>query len=114
MKVKVFSLSEKGLRDNDYRSILKITIDGEEMFEVGEGEPEDATLSRDFNDCWRVPSLIKAAYRAGLSNEKLEIERVTVDSWDDILEKGNGTARGGHLTCNQENQRGSIPRFSTT
>ncbi len=35
----------------DYRYTLTIDIDGREAFRVSDGEPEDATLNRDFNDC---------------------------------------------------------------
>jgi len=84
MKVKVFSFSEKGFEDNDCRSFLKITIDDKTVFDVSDGEPEDANLCRDFNGCWSIPSFIRKAHGAGLNGEPLEIEYIEIDSWDDM------------------------------
>jgi hypothetical protein len=65
MKIEVMSLSDKGLEYRDYKNILTILIDGVEWFSVMDGEPEDSNLSRDFNDCWNIPDLMKKAYEAG-------------------------------------------------
>jgi hypothetical protein len=84
MKVKVFSLSDKGLKDNEYRGAMSISIDGKQAFSVWEGEPEDATLYRDLNDCWSIPSLIHRAFKAGQAGETFEIENVKVDDLEDM------------------------------
>lgn len=77
MKVKFITRDEESLADYDYRSFLRIEVDGETAFEVSEGEPEDANLSRDFNDCLSIDDLMTAAYTAGCLGETLEIEWIT-------------------------------------
>lgn len=44
---------------------ISININGDDKFEVFEGEKEDMTLNRNLNDIIRVPDLIKEAYLAG-------------------------------------------------
>ena len=63
----------------DYQSEYAILVDGKEEFRVGDGEPEDNTLGRNFNDVYKVVDLIKMAYQAGLSREELLIEERHVD-----------------------------------
>lgn len=58
---------------NDYTHSLKIEVDGKEVFRVYDGEPEDANLDRDFNDCFQIPNLMKQAYEAGKNGEKLKV-----------------------------------------
>ena len=70
MEVKVLKCSEKQLEDRDYRDILEIYINGKRVFSVGDGEPEDSNLSRDFNDCWKVTDLMRQAYDAGKNGEE--------------------------------------------
>ncbi len=41
-----------------------------------DGEPEDGTLGRDFNDCYEIPKFLKKAYLAGLNGETFEIEEI--------------------------------------
>jgi len=61
---------------DDYRNHLKIEIDGKTVFQASDGEPEDATLGRDFNDCYSVVDLMERAYEAGKNGESFEIECV--------------------------------------
>ena len=70
MEVNVLSCSESQLEDRDYRDILEIYINGKREFIVGDGEPEDSNLSRDFNDCWKVTDLMRQAYDAGKNGEE--------------------------------------------
>ena len=70
MEVNVLSCSESQLEDRDYRDVLKIYIDGKRVFSVGDGEPEDSNLSRDFNDCWSIPDMMRQAYDAGKNGEE--------------------------------------------
>ena len=72
------SLSDEAIEDRDYRDYLTITIDGKESFRVYDGEPEDATLARDFNDCWGIVDLMKKAYDAGIAGEGFVVSRVRV------------------------------------
>ena len=70
MEVKVLSCSESQLEDRDYRDVLEIYVNGKLEFNVGDGEPEDSNLARDFNDCWGIPGLMKVAYEAGKNGEE--------------------------------------------
>jgi len=74
MKVICYSPTSKSLEERDYRSFYSISIDGKEAFYVSDGEPEDSNLSRDFNNVYRIPDLMKIAYEAGKQGEMLEIE----------------------------------------
>lgn len=60
----------------DYRNKLEIELDGESVFCVCDGEPEDNTLNRNFNDCYTLSSLLKRVYEAGKNGEPFEIESV--------------------------------------
>ena len=79
MKIIMKSLTEQGVEDRDYREVIEIFIDGKRVFSVGDGEPEDSNLCRDFNDCWKIPDLLKMAYEAGKKGEELIIETEQVD-----------------------------------
>ena len=43
----------------DYRRFVTIYIDGKEVFSVCDGEPEDNTLGRNFNDVFKLPEIFK-------------------------------------------------------
>lgn len=73
MKVKFISRSEESLEDHDYRDKLEIHVDGKQRFHVSDGEPEDANLGRDFNDCMNIDTLMEEAYQAGVRGEPMEI-----------------------------------------
>ena len=62
MKITIKSRSDKNYEECDYRNAIEISIDGKRVFEVADGEPEDSNLSRDFNDCWKIPELLESAY----------------------------------------------------
>lgn len=79
MKVTVKSLTKEERERRDYRNALGIDIDGKQVFSVVDGEPEDATLSRDFDDCYKIPNLMRLAHKAGVDGETFEIETIKVD-----------------------------------
>ena len=81
MQVTIISLTEKGLEQREDRDIYVIEIDGKKVFEVYDGEPEDATLSRDFNDVIKIPELMKMAHLEGAMEDALEIEYKQVDEY---------------------------------
>ena len=81
MKVKVTGLTDEGCERRDYRDVLEISIDGKRAFQVFDGEPEDATLSRDFNDCYSIPEMMQKAYEAGKNGETFKIENVKLDEF---------------------------------
>ena len=61
--------------EQDYRSAVEITIDGDVVFGVCDGEPEDSNLGRDFSDVFKIPSLLQMAYDAGKNGEGFSIVR---------------------------------------
>ncbi len=79
MKVTMKSLTDVAVERRDYRDALTISIDGKKEFMVFDGELEDATLGRDFNDCWSIGNLMEKAYKAGVAGESFEIELIQVD-----------------------------------
>ena len=79
MEVEIKSLTDEGVERRDYRNVLEIFVDGKRVFSVSDGEPEDATLSRDFNDCWKVGDLMKMAYEAGRTGEDFGISNIMED-----------------------------------
>ena len=58
---------------------MEIFVDDKKVFCVYDGEPEDANLSRDFNDCIVIPDLMEMAYKAGVLGEIFEIEYLKVN-----------------------------------
>ena len=79
MEVEVISLTEKAVEERDYRNEIEIKINGVRVFRVNDGEPEDSNLSRDFNDCWNIPNLMKKAYQAGVIGNEMTIKWTEVD-----------------------------------
>lgn len=60
----------KGYEFRDCIEIIKTVGDSAAtLMRVSDGEPEDATLSRDFNDCFKVLELMEQAYNAGKNGE---------------------------------------------
>lgn len=49
-----------------------------------DGEPEDATLSRDFSDIYKINMLIQEAYEAGRDGKRLEVTSDEVDALDKL------------------------------
>lgn len=79
MKVVVFTRAEEFLDDYDYRSFVRVEVDGEVVFSVSDGEPEDSNLGRDFSDCFNVDDLMVLAYTAGRQGETLDISYEEVE-----------------------------------
>lgn len=79
MKIKVLSLTEEAIEERDYRDVFAIEIDDKRQFKVQDGEPEDGNLGRDFNDCFKIPELMRMAYEAGKNGEKFEIVNEEVE-----------------------------------
>ena len=79
MKVKEISLTEEGEKKMDYRSYYEIQIDGKKAISFMDGEPEDATLNRDFNDVYYITELMQRAYNAGKGGEVLVFEKAEID-----------------------------------
>ncbi len=64
-------------------SSMKIKIDDKQVFAVHDGEPEDNTLGRNFNDCYSIPKLLQQAYEAGKNGEQLTLESFDLNPEDD-------------------------------
>ena len=79
MKATIKTLTERGIEFRGHKDTVEISIDGKEVFKVHDGPPEDATLGRNFNDCYSIGNLMKQAYKAGVNGEVLEIENTDVD-----------------------------------
>ena len=75
MIIKIRSLNDD-LYFQRMGNIMTIEINGKEVARFIDGEPEDNSLSRNFNDCWSIPSMLKEAYYLG-KREQGEVEVVT-------------------------------------
>lgn len=74
---------EKNAMDEEYyRSGLSISLGGKELRFL-DGEPEDASLNRDFSDVYNISELVEKAYEAGKAGEELEFSFEEVD-WEDL------------------------------
>ena len=79
MKVEVRTRSDEAVEERDYRDAMQINIDGEKVFSVHDGEPEDANLGRDFNDAYSVAALLQRAFEAGKNGETFELTETASD-----------------------------------
>lgn len=50
-----------------------------------DGEPEDATINRDFSDVHKIYALVKMAYDAGCSGEDFESSSNETDDVEDFF-----------------------------
>ena len=73
MEVNVLSCSESQLEDRDYRDAIEIYVNGKCVFDVGDGEPEDNNLARNFNDCLSIPDMMRIAFDAGKNGEEFTL-----------------------------------------
>lgn len=65
----------------EYRQGVRITIDGDNMLDVMDGEIEDNNLSRNFSDVYNIKDIIEKVYNAGLNNQELVL-KVEDLPWD--------------------------------
>lgn len=74
------------------RSAVRIYINGEEQFSFTEGEPEDASLCRDYADVFSIPEALERAWKLGFQAAKdgktesdvvMESKEV---SWEELFE----------------------------
>ena len=82
MRLKETRSSEKFQEKNDWRNLLEIEVDGARVFRFLDGEPEDAKLSRDFNDAYKIVDMLEKAYDAGYKREGFKLDRVEVDDFE--------------------------------
>lgn len=74
-------VTERKWQYEDYRDFLEISINGEVQFTIGQGEPEDMSLTRDMSDCYNIISMMKQAYEAGKNGEDFLVE--SLEGYDD-------------------------------
>ena len=82
MELTVTQRSEKEVENCDYRDAIQYVgvYGGKEVkLQFSDGEPEDANLSRDFNDVYSIESLVQMAYDAGKAGAELKIISLTSD-----------------------------------
>ena len=82
MNITTITLTDEGQASRDYRGMYAIEVDGKTIFEVWDGEPEDNSINRNFNDILSIPKLLQAAYDAGKRGEELSFESIEVDDYD--------------------------------
>ena len=58
-------------------------MNGSEVALFFDGEPEDANLSRNFNDCWGIIALMEQAWKAGKAGETFDYSAEEIDVGDD-------------------------------
>jgi hypothetical protein len=80
MNIEVITRTEEEMCNCDYRQAFHIKINDKVVFQVWDGEPEDANLSRDFSDVYSIPELMREAYSAGKQGE--DFKMVNVESAD--------------------------------
>lgn len=76
MKIEFITRTDDRIEDLDGRDSIEIKIDGVRKFVVRDGEPEDATLSRDFKHCYSIPNLMRLAFDAGRRGDYFEVEYI--------------------------------------
>lgn len=84
MEIKVF----EAFHDDDWRSALKIVVEYDNSYsdtlEFMEGEPEDASLGRDYSDVYKISTLLQKAYIAGKLGEEINVHDTETVSWMEI------------------------------
>ena len=79
MKIEVKNID--GSEDNDYRDAISFEVNGKRMLTFRDGEPEDNSLCRNFNDVFSIAGVVKLAYEAGNAGEELTIEHTNVEEF---------------------------------
>jgi len=79
MKVIVKSLKQEVLEERGYKNRLIIEADGEDVFSVWDGSPEDNSLYRNFRSCFKIGRLMKKAFEAGRNGEEFELSEEELD-----------------------------------
>lgn len=72
MKIEFVTRTEELIEESDCRDAIIIKINDTKVFEVSDGESEDATLARDFSDCYKIGDLLEIAYNAGRNGYECE------------------------------------------
>jgi hypothetical protein len=73
-------------QDQDYRDAFAVLVDGEVLMEFMDGEAEDASLSRDYNDLYQIPDLVNKVIKAREVGYTVELKYETL-KWSDYCER---------------------------
>ena len=71
MKITIRTID--GSYENDWSASYEVLIDGETVLSVGDGEPEDNNLSRNFSDILSLEDIFVKIHEAGKTGEHLQI-----------------------------------------
>lgn len=69
--------------EDDWREAVVVRVDGKKVMSFYDGEPEDNSLMRNFNDIYSLPDLLKRAYEAGKKGEEFSVESKKIDPDDE-------------------------------
>jgi len=87
MYIKAISLTNEAQKENDYRNVFCIDVDGEKEISVSDGgEPEDNSLHRNLSFVYSIIPLMRKAFEAGKNGEKFEIEDVKLNDIEEFYE----------------------------
>jgi len=75
--------NEKFREKYDYRDFYSIESDNINLSFL-DGEPEDANLSRDFSNIYKIKFLVQEAYEAGKNGEELNFRSIKISSFNEI------------------------------
>lgn len=78
MKIIIRSATEK----SEYRERLQITM-GDVCLDFCDGEPEDNSIARGFNDVRKIVNALVVAHATGAMGEGIEIQETTHE-WGEI------------------------------
>ena len=73
MKVKEITRSSAMQNRRDGQSALEIEVNGKTAMSFYDGEPEDASINRDFNDVNGIVGLMQQAFDAGKAGEDFDL-----------------------------------------
>lgn len=76
--MKIIVTTSEGNDSNDWRygyNVLMVSQDPSVEINFHDGEPEDASLGRDFSDVYKIPDMLKKAYEAGKRGEPFELDK---------------------------------------
>lgn len=79
MTVVTKSPTDEWSNKHDWRQFFEVWVDGKCVCDFYDGEPEDASISRDFNDVLKIPKLMQIAYEAGKNGEEFSVENIEVN-----------------------------------
>jgi len=76
MKITIRTID--GSYENDWSASYEVLIDGETVLSVGDGEPEDNNLGRNFSDILNLENIFVKIHEAGKTGEHLQIIEETL------------------------------------